>query len=175
MNRAARHLLFPIVLILPVVVAAALTGCREDDPVAPPVEPIEPQASIITVLSPRANDVFDLKPTIVVTWDTVAAVTSSDSIYLDYRPAGTSKDWRTLQRLPVMERSASFGVGDTAVTVFEIRLKASRETDWHIISPLYIRKPVFAVLFPKSGDAVEIGRTLQFRWTSDTQGVPDSL
>ncbi|MFZ1730463.1 MAG: hypothetical protein WBQ23_10285 [Bacteroidota bacterium] len=74
-----------------------------------------------------------------------------------------------------MARSASFAVMDTAVTGFEIRLKASREDGWHLVSPLYILKPVFTVLSPRSGDTMEVGRVLHFRWTADAPDMPDSL
>ncbi|MBE0644185.1 MAG: hypothetical protein IH600_08905 [Bacteroidetes bacterium] len=175
MNRSATHPPYPILLLLAAVVLVAFTGCSEDEPVAPPAKPAEPPVTSIKVLSPRANDVFDLRQKIVVTWDTVTAPAQADSVFIEYRPVGGYDEWKIVRRVPILIRPASFSVTDTAVTVFEIRLKASRETDWHLVSPLYILKSSFNVLSPRNGDTVEIGRGLQFRWTSRAPGVPDSL
>jgi len=175
MDRSATHPSHPTLLILAAVILAALTGCSEDEPVAPPVKPTDPPVTSIKVLSPQANDVFDLRPKIVVIWDTVTAPAQADSVFIEYRPADGQHEWKTVRRLPILMRPASFSVLDTAVTVFEIRLKASRETNWHLVSPLYILKSGFNVLSPRNGDTVEIGRGLQFRWTSRAPGVPDSL
>lgn len=175
MHRTMAYQPFPIALFLGTMLIAALAGCGDDPPVAPPDEPTGPGSPIIGVLSPRAKDVFDQSPTIVVTWDTVAAITKTDSVVVEYRPLVADRGWKTLRHLPLLARSTSFAVMDPDVTVFEIRLKATRERDWHLVSPLYILKSDFALLAPRNADTVEIGRVLSFRWLSGTPGVPDSL